>query len=417
MLYVGENKIIDVRLGSNRIDKIYKSSDDGTSSLRYWRQGLAKPYLDFEFYDGTTFDPNNITWLGTGSGRDFWTYIGPGTKGDIWRFTRLPYSTTSVGDHDLGWPRLFCYYSGSFRNDLTQTNLGCSCDIIACGNFNINEMRNFDSAFSYADAIKNICQLPFVNATNVNGMFNYCINIESGQLAEYTYLSSLPDVPVHSSTFAYCGSHSSSGRAELDQIPVSWGGNLAPVSKKVDMRRETTATSWILESFTPNPNPFLTSGFSIDIYTTSSVSRFTGVNMRKTNVRWNTDNGSSPATNTTWYYYPCFFQGSLRSSPSGAPDIDWFALSEQPNGSLSGSSGDMAGTLDYNLFGHISAITWSSYSSAIPDDFHDIYFGFFVTDLSPTEIWTNHADPLDRAYGLLYNNNFNALVTLNYIAN
>jgi hypothetical protein len=151
------------------------------------------------------------------------------------------------------------------------------------------------------------------------------------------------------------------------------------------------------------------------MYTTSSVSQYAGVNMKKSNVKWNTRNGSAPSTNKMWYYYPCFFQGSMSSS--GAPDIDWFALSEQPNGSLSGSSGDMPGTLDYNLFGHISAITWSDWSGSAPDSEIGIHFGFFVTDLSPTEIWTDHEDPLDRAYGLLYNNYFNALVTLNYIAN
>jgi hypothetical protein len=183
------------------------------------------------------------------------------------------------------------------------------------------------------------------------------------------------------------------------------------------MERDNKKTSWLLDEFVRDPNPFLAVGFAIDIYTTSSVSQYAGVNMKKSNVKWNTDNGSSPATNTTWYYYPCFFQGTLKSSPSGAPYIYWFALSEQPNGSLSGSSGDMPGTLDYNLFGHISAITWSDYADAVPDAYDDIRFGFFVTNLSPTEIWTNHADPLDRAYGLLYNNYFNALVTLNYIAN
>jgi hypothetical protein len=405
-----------VHLGSTRIDKIYKSYNNGTSELVYWRQGLAKPYLDFEFYDGTTFDPNNITWLGEGADEEFWTYIGQGSKGDIWRFTRLPYSTTNTGDHDLGWPWLFCSGTDANSSDLTHYKLGCYCDIVACGNLSINEMRNFDSAFRKANAIKNICVLPFVNATNVNGMFYGCTNMDSGQLAEYTYLSSLSDVPVHSSTFVDCGSSSTSGSAELDQIPVGWGGNLAPVSTSIQMTRYTQKTSWYLASFYPNPNPFLTSGFAINMYTTSSVSQYAGVNMKKSNVKWNTRNGSAPSTNKMLYYYPCFFQGSMSSS--GAPDIDWFALSEQPNGSLSGSSGDMPGTLDYNLFGHISAITWSDYAYAeVHDDLGTFNFGFFVTDLSPTEIWTDHEDPLDRAYGLLYNNYFNTSVTLNYIVN
>lgn len=422
MIKIGNTKIIDVRLGSTRIDKIYKSSDDGTSTLVYWRPGLAKPYLDFEFYGGVAdFDPYNVIWKGQGTngkGAGAWTYIGQGNKGKIWRFTCLPYSTGNIGYHDLGWPRLFSYgVAGGVGSDLTFGKLSCYCDIISYGNLSINEMRNFGEAFREASAIQNICLLPFANATNVSGMFNGCVDMASGQLAEYTYLSSLADVPVHSDTFAFCGTASSSGIAELDQIPVGWGGNFAPVSRYVDLSQDSKRTSWVISGYDAHGNPFLTVGFAIDIYTTGSVSQYAGVNMRKTNVRWNTDRGSSPATNTTWYYYPCFFQGSLMSSPYGAPYITWFALSEQPNGSLSGSSGDMPGTIDYNTFGSISAITWSNRARETPYSTDDIYFGFFVTDLSPTEIWTDHIDPLNGAYGLLYNSYFNTTVELKYIAN
>lgn len=426
MINIGGNiQAVDVYLGSTRIDKVYMSIDTNfgpTANLVYWRQGLAKPYLDFEFYGGTTFNPNNIIWNGEGSsaGADAWTYIGQGSKGDIWRFTRLPYSTTTVGDHGLGWPRLFFYDNGISsqpHSDLSYYKLGCYCDIISCGNLGINELRNFDSAFKSADALRNICVLPLSSATNVNGMFYNCVEMDSGQLAEYTYLAGLTNVPVHSSTFSDCGSDSSSGIDELNQIPVGWGGNLMPAALNMYLSREYNRTSWLVDIDLIQGNPFFTVGFAIDIYTTSSVSQYAGVNMRKTNVRWNTDAGASPSTKTTWYYYPCFFQGSVMSSPAGAPDIDWFALSEQPNGSLSGSSGDMPGTLDYNLFGSISAITWSYRASATPYSGDDIHFGFFVTNLSPTEIWTNHEDPLGRAYGLLNNSYFNTSVTMKFITN
>ena len=423
MINIGGNtQIVDVRLGGTRIDKIYKSSDDGTSTLVYWRPGLAKPYLDFEFYGGVvSFDPYNVTWRGqgtSGKGAGAWTYIGQGDKGDIWRFTCLPYSTNNIGYHDLGWPRLFTYgVSGGVGSDLTYNNLGCYCDIISSGNLSINEMRNFGEAFREASVIQNICLLPFANATNVSGMFNGCVDMASGQLDEYTYLSSLADVPVHSDTFAFCGTASSSGTAELNQIPVGWGGNLAPAALNMYLSRDSKRTSWLVSIDLIHGNPFFTVGFAIDIYTTGSVSQYAGVNMRKTNVRWNTDRGASPSTSSTWYYYPCFFQGSLKSSPSGAPQFDWFALSEQPNGSLSGSSGDMPGTLDYNLFGSISAITWSDWASATPYSEDDIYFGFFVTDLSPTDIWTDNIDPLNGAYGLLYNSYFNTSVTMKFITN
>ena len=61
--------------------------------------------------------------------------------------------------------------------------------------------------------------------TNMQSMFNECINVQSGALALYQQASTQANPPLlHNSTFYNCGSNTQSGAAELSQIPSSWGG-------------------------------------------------------------------------------------------------------------------------------------------------------------------------------------------------
>ena len=61
--------------------------------------------------------------------------------------------------------------------------------------------------------------------TNANGMFSGCTAVESGALSMYNYLSTKPvEVTLHNNTFTNCGSDTTTGAAELAQIPSSWGG-------------------------------------------------------------------------------------------------------------------------------------------------------------------------------------------------
>jgi hypothetical protein len=61
--------------------------------------------------------------------------------------------------------------------------------------------------------------------------FRNCVNVESGALEYYTYAkncwdtwTSPPSASRHSNTFTNCGSNTTTGAAELAQIPSSWGG-------------------------------------------------------------------------------------------------------------------------------------------------------------------------------------------------
>ena len=61
------------------------------------------------------------------------------------------------------------------------------------------------------------------SATNMTGMFDGCINVESGALALYQQASTQSTPPSsHIGTFKNTGSNTVSGAAELAQIPSDW---------------------------------------------------------------------------------------------------------------------------------------------------------------------------------------------------
>ena len=63
------------------------------------------------------------------------------------------------------------------------------------------------------------------SVTDTSYMFYNCFNVESGALALYQQASTQATPPTnHTNTFYYCGSDTTSGAAELAQIPSSWGG-------------------------------------------------------------------------------------------------------------------------------------------------------------------------------------------------
>lgn len=77
----------------------------------------------------------------------------------------------------------------------------------------------------YQMSLTSIPLLDTSSATNVDGMFEGCQLVESGALALYTQMSTQTNVPsIHSYCFSMCGNRTTTGAAELAQIPSSWGG-------------------------------------------------------------------------------------------------------------------------------------------------------------------------------------------------
>lgn len=93
--------------------------------------------------------------------------------------------------------------------------------------FETSGVVNMRSFFFKASSIKTISLYHTDSASDVSTMFSGCTAVESGALALYNQMSTQASVPsAHSSTFSNCGADTTSGQAELAQIPTSWGGTL-----------------------------------------------------------------------------------------------------------------------------------------------------------------------------------------------
>jgi hypothetical protein len=91
---------------------------------------------------------------------------------------------------------------------------------------NAGDVTNLQSLCGDATSLKVIHADNFVcdSVTNVNWLFSGCKNVESGALDVYNYLSALPGITAYNNAFQNCGYNTTTGRAELEQIPSSWGG-------------------------------------------------------------------------------------------------------------------------------------------------------------------------------------------------
>ena len=99
---------------------------------------------------------------------------------------------------------------------------------------NITEIPAFDlSSVTSAANMFNSCDIKAIDSTklatltgsvNVNAMFSNNRNCESGILDAYAVLDAVDN--DHTNCFLNCGIDTDEGRAELEQIPASWGGLL-----------------------------------------------------------------------------------------------------------------------------------------------------------------------------------------------
>lgn len=86
-----------------------------------------------------------------------------------------------------------------------------------------SKVTDANRMFYGCTALQTVPLLSTKKMTNVNNMFYGCENVESGALALYQRMSGQSTPPSsHQSTFYNCGSNTTTGAAELAQIPSSW---------------------------------------------------------------------------------------------------------------------------------------------------------------------------------------------------
>ena len=92
--------------------------------------------------------------------------------------------------------------------------------------FNTSNVTNMNSMFMECTSLTSVPLFNTSSVTNMDWMFTDCVNVQSGALALYQQASTQTTPPSsHSNTFYLCGSNTTTGTAELAQIPATWGGS------------------------------------------------------------------------------------------------------------------------------------------------------------------------------------------------
>lgn len=94
--------------------------------------------------------------------------------------------------------------------------------------FDTSSCTNMSSMFSKCTSLTTVPLFNTSSCTNMSAMFRGCTSVASGALALYQQASTQTTPPSdHTDAFKNCGSNTSTGAAELAQIPTSWGGTMA----------------------------------------------------------------------------------------------------------------------------------------------------------------------------------------------
>lgn len=93
---------------------------------------------------------------------------------------------------------------------------------------NTTGVTNMTSMFRNCSSLTNVPLFDTNSATNMSYMFKDCTAVQSGALALYQQASSQSTPPTtYTGCFTNCGVNTTTGAAELAQIPTSWGGTMA----------------------------------------------------------------------------------------------------------------------------------------------------------------------------------------------
>ena len=88
--------------------------------------------------------------------------------------------------------------------------------------FDTSTVTDMSSMFDGCSSLINVPLFNTSSATNVNYAFYGTNNVESGALALYQQMSTQTNITSHRSTFRNCGNNTTTGAAELSQIPSGW---------------------------------------------------------------------------------------------------------------------------------------------------------------------------------------------------
>ena len=129
----------------------------------------------------------------------------------------LPSNTIRVRTNDGNVPKKVSY-GATYETATLVTGTTDVYDVYKSG-------TDFTRCLLAASNVVAILGANLIDVTKIDSMFMNCNYVESGALALYQQESGRSNPPTsHSGTFTWCGKNTTSGAAELAQIPESWGG-------------------------------------------------------------------------------------------------------------------------------------------------------------------------------------------------
>lgn len=89
--------------------------------------------------------------------------------------------------------------------------------------FDTSNVIEMESMFGWCSSLTTVPLFDTSKVANISKMFYNCKSVQSGALALYQQVSNQTTQPrFHSQTFKDCGSNTTTGAAELAQIPSDW---------------------------------------------------------------------------------------------------------------------------------------------------------------------------------------------------
>lgn len=98
---------------------------------------------------------------------------------------------------------------------------GCS-SLVTVPLFDTSKVKNMEGMFYECSSLGSIPLFSTASCTDMDDMFYECRAVTGGALALYQQASQQSRVPTHMLTFHNCGADTTTGAAELAQIPSSW---------------------------------------------------------------------------------------------------------------------------------------------------------------------------------------------------
>ena len=195
-LVAGTSDVYDVYKSGTSFEALLRDSTNVTEVLDANTTGITNMKLMFaDCYYLTSvslFDTSSVTTMG-------------GMFTSCYRLVNVPlFDTSNVTDMGMF----------SYCRNLTTVPL-----------FNTSSATRMNGMFLGCTSLTSIPLFNTSSVIDMSSMFENCYAVESGALALYQQASTQATPPVYySDCFKRCGKNTTTGAAELAQIPASWGG-------------------------------------------------------------------------------------------------------------------------------------------------------------------------------------------------